>query len=368
MYNTSLFTLVLALAFFVHFGASHMHLEWPPTLKAANNPHTQGEADPYLNYNYGCCGREVPGPCKGHLDLLGTDEGKPVVTWAPGQKVNFTLSGSSTTEVQGGTHYGGSCQAGFSTDGGKTFKVAATWNGNCPHRGGTTDPSTQVFDFTVPADLPAGERNVFAWTWLNREKEFNMNCAVVSIANSEDLQTPDEQPSPSSAAPPPSPTSSSVPKQPSPTPSTPPPQADEDPSSETPQQPPTQAQPPSTQPQPTGSAQYTLEGCTCSCPYQTWSPACSCYECKSPATKRHIVERKALELHKRDLYNAAKLNVPARRSEAVAWNSRPEMLLDIDFAGAACHSLGNPYEVEFPDPGPDVVEGDGEYQLKPPVS
>jgi hypothetical protein len=136
----------------------------------------------HLNYNYGCCGQEVPGPCKGHLNLVDTDQGKPVVTWAPGQKVNFTLSGSSTTEVRGGTHYGGSCSVGFSTDKGNTFKVATTWNGNCPHREGSIDPSTQTFDFTVPADLPAGDRTIFAWTWVNREKEFNMNCALQCVS------------------------------------------------------------------------------------------------------------------------------------------------------------------------------------------
>ncbi|KAK7188284.1 hypothetical protein DPSP01_009081 [Paraphaeosphaeria sporulosa] len=327
---------------------SHMHLYYPPTLKGENNPHTQGESDPYLNYNYGCCGREVPGPCKGHLDLVDTDEGKPVVTWAPGQKVNFTLSGSSTTEVKGGTHYGGSCSVGFSTDKGKTFKVATTWNGNCPHREGSIDPSTQSFDFTVPADLPAGDRTIFAWTWINREKEFNMNCAVVTIAGSDQSEDPGYQPAPSSAAP---------------KPSSPPSQPPKSQSSKAPQRP-TQTQPSSSQP--TGSAQYTLEGCTCSCPYQTWSSACSCYECKSPTTKRHLVERKVLELHKRHLQNAEKLNVPVRRAETVAWTSRPDMLLSIDFPGASCHSKGNPFELEFPDPGPDVVDGDGEYKLAGP--
>ncbi|KAF2247119.1 lytic polysaccharide monooxygenase [Trematosphaeria pertusa] len=227
-----------------------MHLFYPPTLKGDNNPHTQGEADPYLNYPYGCCGQEVPGPCKGHLDLLDTDEGTPVVTWAPGQKVNFTLSGQQIQTSQenpvGGTHYGGSCQVGFSTDGGKTFKVATTWQGDCPLRDGTTDPSTQTFDFTVPGDVPSTERALFAWTWVNREKEFNMNCAV------------------------------------------------------------------------------------------------------------------------RHMQNAEKLNAPLRRAEAVAFSSRPDMLLDIDFAGAPCHSQGNPVELQFPDPGPDVVEGDGEYPLEAP--
>lgn len=337
--------LLLALAGIVQ---SHMHLHYPPTLKGANNPHTQGESDPYLNYNYGCCGREVPGPCKGHLGLMNTDEGKPVVTWAPGQKVNFTLSGSSNTDVKGGTHYGGSCSVGFSTDNGRTFKVATTWNGNCPHREGSVDPSTQSFDFTVPADLPAGDRTIFAWTWINREREFNMNCASITIAGSAEPEGPGFQPASSGAAPKPS---SASPSQP---PKSQPPAA----------QKPTQTKPSSTQP--TGSAHYTLAGCTCSCPYQSWSSACSCYECKSPTTKRHLVERKVLEMHKRHMHNAEKLNVPVRRAETVAWTSRPDMLLSIDFPGASCHSKGNPFELAFPDPGPDVIDGDGEYKLAAP--
>ncbi|KAJ4288385.1 hypothetical protein N0V90_011620 [Kalmusia sp. IMI 367209] len=323
---------------------SHMHLAYPPTLKGDNNPFTEGTADPYLNYNYGCCGREVPGVCKGHLDLLESDEGRPVVTWAPGQKVNFTLSGEpinipGSTEKKGGTHYGGSCSVGFSTDKGKTFKIATTWQGDCPHRDGTIDPSTQSFDFTVPADIPSGERTIFAWTWVNREKEFNMNCAIVTIASSGNSEQPENLPTSSHIASKPSFTSSVV-EQPS--------------------------QTKTSSAQPTGSAQYTLQGCTCSCPYQTWSPACSCYECKSSATKRHIVERKALELHKRHLQNVEKLNIPVRRAEMISWNNRPNMLVDIDFPGAKCHSMGDPFELEFPNPGPDVIEGDGEYRLAPP--
>ena len=333
MHNNSLLTLVLGLACLVQLGVSHMHLEWPPTLKGENNPHTQDGPSPYLIYPYGCCGQPTPGPCKGFLPLVDTDEGRPVATWTAGQKVNFTLSGHTRTDVKGGTHYGGSCQAGFSTDGGNTFKVAATWNGNCPHRHGTIDPSTQVFDFTVPADIPNGERTIFAWTWLNRESEFNMNCAVVTtVSSSGEAQTPQYQP----------------PQQPEP------PSQDESGKDE----PPTG--------QPAGSAQYTLKGCSCSCPYQTWSPACSCYDCDSPTTKRHLVERKALQLHKRHLQNAEKLNVPVRRAEVVAWDSRPNMLLSIDFPGASCKSPNNGFELEFPDPGPDVIKGDGEYKLALP--
>ncbi|KAF1954694.1 hypothetical protein CC80DRAFT_416790 [Byssothecium circinans] len=256
-----------------------MHLNWPPALKGDNNPHT-AQADPFLNYPYGCCGKPVAGNCHGHAGLIDTDEGKPVVTWAPGQTVNFTLSGqklnSPTENPAGGTHYGGSCQVGFSTDKGKTFKVATTWQGNCPDRKGNTDPSTQLFKFTVPADTPAGERVLFGWTWINREKEFNMNCASVTISGT---NTSPEEPA----------ASSSTPNKPSSTPA---------------------ASAPSSKP-------------------------------SAPAS--------------------------APRAEAVSFASRPDMLLGIDFAGAKCHSKGGSVELEFPDPGPNVVKGDGEYKLAPPT-
>lgn len=344
--------------------AAHMRLSFPPPLKADNNPNTL-DADPYLHYPYGCCGRKVPGRCNGHLDALKTDEGKPVVTWAPGQKVNFTLTGhkaeTKVDNVVGGTHYGGSCQVGFSVDGGKTFKTAATWQGNCPLRDGTIDPSTQLFDFTVPADIPTGERQIFIWNWVNREKEKFETCASVTIAGGSGGNTekpPESAPAPSS----PAQTPSNVPA-PSYTPAPPP-------SSSRNGRPTTsQASPPAAYTNTGGApqSQYTLEGCSCSCPSQTWSPACSCYECDSAATKRHLVERKVLRMHRRALEHAAKLNVPHRRAESVPWSQRPDMLLDIDFAGAACKSKGNPSELQFPDPGPDVIKGDGEYKLAPPT-
>ena len=38
----------------------------------------------------------------------------------------------------------------------------------------------QTFPFTVPSDLPNGDI-IFAWTWFNREQQFFMNCAAVTI-------------------------------------------------------------------------------------------------------------------------------------------------------------------------------------------
>jgi hypothetical protein len=260
------------------------------------------------------------------------------VEWQAGAKVNFTLSGNSikntNDQVVGGTHYGGSCQVGFSTDKGKTFKVATTWQGSCPHREGTIDPATQVFDFVIPADLPAGNA-VFAWTWVNREQEFNMNCASVRITGGAggNKET-------TSAISPPEP----------PVPST------------------TRSH---TGPQPTpaaaAAASYTLEGCSCTCPLPSFTDGCSC-ECENPSARRRrrLVERKALALHVEELRRKEALNVPARSTEIVAFSARPDMLF-LDFDGTGCTSVGTSVELSFPDPGPDVVEGDGEYKLAPPV-
>lgn len=82
----------------------------------------------------------------------------------------------------GGNHYGGSCQVGFSTDNGTTFQVATSYEGDCPHRYNGTGPEGQSFNFKVPADLEPGVQ-LFAWTWYNREQEFNMNCAAVNITS-----------------------------------------------------------------------------------------------------------------------------------------------------------------------------------------
>ncbi|KAK2813860.1 hypothetical protein FQN50_000261 [Emmonsiellopsis sp. PD_5] len=157
---------------------AHMQLYYPPPFAAENNPHRTDPADPYLDYPYNCCGRKTVFPCKGYLNLLGTPQGAPVATWEAGSVQNFSLTGT-------GNHYGGSCQVGFSTDQGKTWKVARSYEGDCPHRHGGTDPAQQTFDFTVPDDIPAGNQ-VFAWTWINREQEFSMLCSSVTITKRED--------------------------------------------------------------------------------------------------------------------------------------------------------------------------------------
>ncbi|KAF2749716.1 hypothetical protein M011DRAFT_375639, partial [Sporormia fimetaria CBS 119925] len=184
---------------FLGLAQAHMHLHYPPTLLGDNNPYTPTNgANHLLNYPYGCCGPEnqaIKDLCKGHLGLLDKPEGKSVVTWTAGQTANFSVSGLKITNTDatgddvnplGGTHAGGSAQIGLSMDRGKTFRVVKTWQGNFPDhdKAESRDPDDHTYKFTIPADTPSGPA-VFAWTWINREQEFNMNCASVTIAGAE---------------------------------------------------------------------------------------------------------------------------------------------------------------------------------------
>ncbi|EMC92258.1 hypothetical protein BAUCODRAFT_283706 [Baudoinia panamericana UAMH 10762] len=154
---------------------AHMQLNFPPPFNASNNPHRTTRADPYLQYPYNCCGPHDRWmyPCRGYETLLGDPQGAATATWPAGSTQSWNISGI-------GNHYGGSCQVGFSTNHGETFRVATSYEGNCPHRNNGNGPDGQNFDFTVPADLPAGV-HLFTWTWYNREQELNSNCAAVEI-------------------------------------------------------------------------------------------------------------------------------------------------------------------------------------------
>ena len=143
-------------------------------------------------YPYDCCGPydRWEYPCRGYVPLLGTPPGATTATWRAGSVATWNVSGI-------GNHYGGSCQVGFSVDKGEnpirarpqpltpcsgaTFRVSASYEGDCPHRNNGDGPEGQDFQFTVPQDLPIGEPIVFAWIWYNREQELNMNCAAVEI-------------------------------------------------------------------------------------------------------------------------------------------------------------------------------------------
>lgn len=148
--------------------SAHMEMKSPPPFHSSYNPNTGYDIDYDIRSPLNADGSNFP--CKGALNLIGTPEGKSVATWAPGSQQSFTITGNTP-------HNGGSCQASFSLDQGRTFKVVASYIGNCPVLGDSS------YGFTVPSDAPAGDV-LFAWSWFNNEgnREMYMNCAVVTIA------------------------------------------------------------------------------------------------------------------------------------------------------------------------------------------
>jgi hypothetical protein len=274
----------------------HMQLYYPAPLKADNNPHAQGDIDPDLMYPYGCCGRMMQPSCRGHMNLLGTPKGAATASWEAGSKQNWTIKGI-------GNHWGGSCQVGFSIDKGKTFQVATSYEGNCPHRYSGNGPNGQAFNFTVPHDIPLGEA-IFAWTWVNREQEFNMNCAVVNITAPAMVHMPLD----SSVQPRTSTISMSTPEGNG----------------------------------STVASDTVLQNCVCPC------SGSDCM-CRCP---------KVLEIAKpQDTHKG--------NASMVLYAERPSMLMvDVD---NGCVSPRTTAELKYPNPGPEVVKGDGVYPLELPT-
>ncbi|KAH7361089.1 hypothetical protein BKA66DRAFT_426095, partial [Pyrenochaeta sp. MPI-SDFR-AT-0127] len=93
-----------------------------------------------------------------------------------------------SSNAQGSTYDGGSCQVGFSVDRGLTWKAAASFFGNCPRRRGDGSPEFQTFNFRVPLRVPEGNA-LFMWVWLNREHESYVNCAKVRISSGQNNKT-----------------------------------------------------------------------------------------------------------------------------------------------------------------------------------
>lgn len=164
---------LLALSEGIH---AHMSMFYPPPLGGAPsiNKESKGALDAELNFPLGCCGPDggpnlpSPGICRGHLDKFDTETAQ--VTWKAGQDAYFQLTDYSyDPNAPGGTHYGGSCQVGFSIDRGETWKMAASYHGACPHHTEDGSPEAQTFDFKVPTGMPEGDA-LFAWVWLNREQ------------------------------------------------------------------------------------------------------------------------------------------------------------------------------------------------------
>jgi hypothetical protein len=164
MHSTVFATSLLA---FLGTVSAHMEMSFPPPLKSKFNPNSGSQIDYSMTAPLSGDGSNFP--CKGFLNLLGTDAGKSVATFAPGTKGNVTIVG-------GAPHNGGSCQISLSYDKGKTFTVIQSIIGNCPVM------TSGNFDFTVPTDAPSGDA-LLAWTWFNNvgNREMYMNCASVTI-------------------------------------------------------------------------------------------------------------------------------------------------------------------------------------------
>ncbi|OOF92646.1 lytic polysaccharide monooxygenase, partial [Aspergillus carbonarius ITEM 5010] len=107
-------------------------------------------------------------PCKGYAN----DPFRSVATYSPGGEYDLELQGSAT-------HDGGSCQVSLSYDQGSNFQVIHSMLGGCP--------LTESYKFTIPSDAPTGEA-LLTWTWFNKvgNREMYMNCAQVTIGDSDD--------------------------------------------------------------------------------------------------------------------------------------------------------------------------------------
>ncbi|KAF2624897.1 lytic polysaccharide monooxygenase [Macroventuria anomochaeta] len=401
---------------------AHMSLWYPGPLggtKEANKAST--DVDPELNFPLGCCDSEgkptapSPGVCRGHLDLFDTEDAQ--VTWQPGQDAYFQLSDYTyTADAPGGTHYGGSCQVGFSTDRGETWKVAASYNGNCPLRGEDGSPEVQTFDFKVPTGMPEGKA-LFAWVWLNREHESFMNCAAVQIGEgSGNTTTPTNPAAPSvSATKPtkpsssayqptqpddkdqysvaPAPTSTRAVSRPSyPTASASPSQPDDEESTEEP----SYDAPPEDNSENTEDSSdeedsnndyeetdnkwsgspgrwnsrrhqtvkyKMIDEHKCKIDTVAKRAECNCNASSGcSAQKRALTERKALRMARRDALK--------KRADACAWDSAPSMVVSYYTVDAACapNAKMNVPESDTFEIGWNescgVVEGDGEFPIK----
>ncbi|KAJ2343867.1 hypothetical protein GGH91_003056 [Coemansia sp. RSA 2671] len=103
----------------------------------------------------------------------------PVATWAAGQSITTRFEAGET--ARGGGHI----QFSLSYDGGKTFVVIHEVLGHAFLNGPTTSNEATILSYTfdLPRDIPASDKAIFAWTWVNAvgSRDFYMNCADVAI-------------------------------------------------------------------------------------------------------------------------------------------------------------------------------------------
>jgi len=165
-------TAVFALAAFASTALAHMEMIDPPPFRSkANTLIDPSTFDFNMNAPLAPDGSNFP--CKGYQgDLNQSPAGDTNTTWAAGSAQKVTLADSAQ-------HNGGSCQLSISYDGGKTFRVIKSIEGNCVN----PTETTQSFDFNVPAEAKSG-KVIFAWTWFNHtgNREMYMNCAAVNIS------------------------------------------------------------------------------------------------------------------------------------------------------------------------------------------
>lgn len=211
--------------------------------------------------------------------------------------------------------------------------MATSYEGNCPHRDGGVEPENQEFQFTVPHDLTPGIQ-IFAWVWYNRETEYNMNCAAVEI-------TAGNGSTPSQSAPGSYGQGTSSTAIASPTAST---------SAQSAPAPYGQGSSTATAPSSSSSptTYKTANGLSCVCEDPKDISTCNC-DCASQSSNHAPRNEQQGQDQPRD---------------AVAFSSRPLMLIADD--GKGCKTPKTHAELKFPDPGPDVVLGDGVYPLELP--
>ncbi|CAN9198569.1 unnamed protein product [Alternaria alternata] len=116
---------------------------------------------------------QQPFPCKGHHRASTPSE--PQTTWHVGSRATFQIYDSTNTTGSsmhdpGAAHSGGSCQASLSYDGGETWIVVQSWEGNCLRvRKGQEGQLTNSYDtdqsysFDLPGSLPGADTAIFAW-------------------------------------------------------------------------------------------------------------------------------------------------------------------------------------------------------------
>ncbi|KAJ1788045.1 hypothetical protein LPJ59_005610, partial [Coemansia sp. RSA 2399] len=105
----------------------------------------------------------------------------PAATWTAGETVKIQFGTDAVS------HSGGHAEFSISYDGGHTFVVIEqvlryVFVGSKP---AAATNVVSIFDYEValPANLPASNNAIFAWTWVNASgnREFYMNCADVAI-------------------------------------------------------------------------------------------------------------------------------------------------------------------------------------------